>query len=88
VITLLDRAALLVLYCTPAPIMDYAEAGVARSLLRLRDHELISYREGELHDPNSYSITERGKVLCEALRDVPLPVSRWVIPVTVGDVGG
>lgn len=34
----------------------------------------------------AYKITDKGRAYVEALKAVPLPVSRWVIPTVKGDV--
>lgn len=74
-ITLIDRGMLLFYYCAPpdAAPWDLNEDQYAGGVIRLIDAGLLKAGDG-------LEVTEAGKVFCEALREVNLPVQVWMIP--------
>ena len=71
--TILDKALLVCLYCMSFKHLplDLDCSTWRSSLERLRRFDLI--------DDNS-EVTERGKVLCEAVRGLGMPVHSWIMP--------
>lgn len=71
-ITLLDKAILIELYCIPNVARRAPRApGEQRSLDRLFNAGLLN---------GGQEVTEKGKVLCEAIRNVLMPEQKWVMP--------
>lgn len=74
-----DVRALLHCYYTPVPDPDDAAFGDAwmRSMARLRQLDLVTSRTAP---ETGYEVTERGRVYCEAIRSLPLPIHVWAMP--------
>jgi hypothetical protein len=73
VITLLDQALLIGFYVSPKPPFDMNDTGVQKSFERLLAEGLVIF-------PGGVEVTDRGRVYCEAMRAIPLPIQQWVIP--------
>lgn len=73
-ITILDKAVLLFLYCTPEPPINLDEPQVQKMVKRLELAHLITW------DGVKLNTTEKAKVLCEVIRELPLPVASWTMP--------
>lgn len=64
------------LYCYYSPERD-PDDGWGRSMVRLLHLGLVASPTGP---DGRYTVTERGRVYCEAIRAVPLPVQVWEMP--------
>lgn len=73
-ITLLDRAMLLYYYCVPAECVpfDLNEKQYSDGVVRLIAQGFMANVAGLL-------TTDKGRVFCEALREVNLPEQVWVV---------
>lgn len=73
-ITLLDKAYLIRLYIKGILNCDLGDEE-QRSIGRLQDADLA-----RVNASKQLEVTERGRVFCEALRSLPLPEQKWVMP--------
>lgn len=78
-LSLLDTAFLLRCYCKPIQREPLSQED-DRSTERLMSMGLIEFRPADGTHFAALYATERAKVYCEYLRDIPLPVASWSMP--------